>query len=170
MQYVAQQYSPGFKKPWPWLFVYFIIYAAICSTHSWCVGTSQRLHWMLELGNQLGIAQCKRYLLNLNHSHLSSHLSIISFLLSVNCSNFSLICGGLRTDKYGVTTMFQQTLKPLLLRYFSQSYYNRIRWVDMIFMIMFFTHIVYVLICASPFPISLGLCTGWCGVPTSSDA
>lgn len=27
------------------------------------------------------------------HSHLSSHLSIISFLLSVNCNNFSLICG-----------------------------------------------------------------------------
>lgn len=31
-------------------------------------------------------------LLSLSHSHLSSHLSIISFLLSVNCSNFSLIC------------------------------------------------------------------------------
>jgi hypothetical protein len=31
-------------------------------------------------------------LLSLNHSHRSSHLSIISFLFSVSCSNFSLIC------------------------------------------------------------------------------
>lgn len=34
----------------------------------------------------------RRHLPSLSHSHLSSHLSIMSFLLSVNWSNFSLIC------------------------------------------------------------------------------
>lgn len=50
-------------------------------------------------------------LLSLSHSHLSSHLSIISFLLSVNCSNFSLICAQNANKRATIIAMrhFQNT-------------------------------------------------------------
>lgn len=46
------------------------------------------------------------FLLSLNHSHRSSHLSIISFLFSVNCSNFSLIC----TKNKGLNKILQPSV------------------------------------------------------------
>lgn len=64
----------------------------------------------------LDMAQPKRNprvsLLSLSHSHLSSHLSIISFLFSVSCRSFSLIW--MESREQGCYTSTRQQLRPTL--------------------------------------------------------
>lgn len=63
---------------------------------------------------ELDTAQPKRNprvsLLSLSHSHLSSHLSIISFLFSVSCRSFSLIW--MESREQGCYTNTRQQLPP----------------------------------------------------------
>lgn len=65
---------------------------------------------------KLDKAQAKRNprvsLLSLSHSHLSSHLSIISFLFSVSCRSFSLIW--MESREQGCYTSTRQQFPPTL--------------------------------------------------------